>query len=404
MNRRKTEATDDLVLEDVLAQIPDEGGWTVRISRVVAPVNGGKEKTRFLGEWEPSQVSETALAGQWGAGKYLCRPYCGGKGEGVSKTVEIDPDATAIQNAEPYLAPTADHTAENTRMDALTQMQLEHMRQTADLARESSADMMKMILAMIAADGGRPGADLAGIAGLITAVRPADGGGGGLSAVREVIGVAKELMPENKNGGEAGPWDVLGQLVPMAVKAAGNLPALPPAAIASQAPTADPAQNPPRIATAEEQGTPDMQELMKARLDFLKKLNARAAAGQPTEMWADYIEDNAAFEEPCQWLLSVAGAPDFKWPEVWATCRQALPEVEPHEVWFRDLYAELVEIVEVNGNPSVNLPAGELTEGASDDSGKSDTPGTGGNPPDSDSDGGPGQGTADPDLDPAGTD
>jgi hypothetical protein len=385
---RRRQDSEPLELEDVLAQIPDEGGWMVSIYRRHKSLANGNLTDTWLNNWEPAQVSEAALAATYGAGKFVVRPYtdqAGAKGKrGASKTVDIDPEAAGVKQPE-LLVGAYDRGGDDEKLDALTRMQIENLRQNGEIQRQSNADMMKMLLAMIAAQGNGSSLDLGGIAALITATRPPADSSSPLTAVREVIGVAKELLPKD-GGGEAGPWDILGQLVPGMVAAAADRPAaLPAARVETRPPEEGPTDNPPaRIATAEEQDGPEMQNIMKARFDFLAKLNQRAAAGVDPLIWADYCEDNQTFEEPAQWLITIARSPEaYTWPEVWATCLKALPAAAPNEQWFRSLYDALAN------------PAPGPVEVIVDDSGASNSEGRGGNETDVDGNGKPSEGTAD---------
>lgn len=239
-----------------------------------------------------------------------------------------------------------------------------------DFMREQMAMQQNMMLALVTSmKGPDMGALMAGLAAMMTALRPADTTKpvdplamfnsilstyqglkpkeekSELDRLRETAAVIKEFSGDGKAGGIETGWDALATVGKEAIEKfspiVGGMMGVKPPAVATVMTPRAPAPLPvPQLRSADVPVTPvnpddDLQKWLAAQIGFFK---TKAQAGKDPGFWVDYIFENA--EEPgCQAILYAV--------RQGATLENLLsfdPEIAQNPqltLWFREVYTSV---------------------------------------------------------------
>lgn len=333
-----TETLDDSPdLSSILKSLGSDGSWICKIYR--RPRVGNDE---WLCNRMPADVSEAALAEEYGPGKYMVRPWNETENKwGPGKIVNIAANAEGV-----YLPPAIDHGG-NTAQMQMIQLQMQMQQQAAErqfqLMQGFNTSMVGILTAMITAQKPQ---DLASIVSIVKDMQPAAAAGGvgaQLGQLRDIVGLAKELAPAS--GSDDPAISLLTAIVPKFLERGGNggpvMIRPKPNGAAKTAPIDTPAAAAPAPAVVPETPEETEQEKeMKERMRFLKQLKEKAAAHKDVEFWADYIDENGEEAGPA-WILGVVRM--YSWDVLFNGLCQLDKDLEnePYKSWFEKLYQAL---------------------------------------------------------------
>lgn len=316
------EGDDDL--RGILKSLSPDGEWIVKIYRY----QRWSSTPGWICSKAPSEVSEEALAEEFGPGKYLIRPWSESENKwGKAKTVAIDSGEHSLTAQGSTLqAPQYDGSAVADKMLTMQQASTDRMMQMMQAANQQ---MLTLVTAIITSSAGKQIDPIA----LATLFKESNSGGGSNMAMfKDMLGLAKEMVGGG-GAGESDPWlSLITAVVPKVLEARNPTP--PPAQPATPAPPAAAAPAAPGGARTEE------EIVLEERKSFIELLKKKALKNAPIDEWADYIEDNVEDEGP-HFVLGITQ--QYPWPQVAAGLVSLDNELaaEPYLTWFKNLYDAL---------------------------------------------------------------
>jgi hypothetical protein len=319
-------------ISGILKSLSPAGKWTIKIWRML---HAGAQE--WLSERSPEEISERMLAEEYGEGRYLIRPWDQVDQKwGPSKVVHISAEADGVKR-EAVVIPSGNGS--NNFQIELMKLQMTLQQAAADrqfqMMNQFQAAMVGIITAMV---GAQKPQDLASI---VSIVKDMNGGGNNIAALKDIVGLAKELAPGGSSDTDP-MMNMLTMVVPKILDRGGQ-GAPPPAAI----PAAQLA--PPAAAVSAETTAP--QPNRDERWRFLQQLKAKAQKNADVEFWADYIEENEDEEGPAA-ILAYARA--YPWDQVLAGLVQVDADLanDPCRTWFHRLYNALTAPEEAEVMPT----------------------------------------------------
>ena len=336
---RKNEDTEEQDLSGILKSLTPDGGWIVKIYR-----SKGGGMSEYLSKWEPSQVSEEAIGGKWGPGRYLIRPWS----DALNKWA---PAKTLILSKE--VCEESGYTEEGGGMSMMeysgyrrdevsSKDLLAILQNSSDRQMQSFQTMMTSLTTVLAAAmSGRQQVDPIALAQLF---QGKNGTAESLATMRELFGIAKELAPNNASSGD--PFESLlleagKTILPKMFerREPRQIPAVPPSA----------SENPLSAASVPLAAAPEQLEIqteISEQLAFLNKLKTKAlkdAVLEDVEFWAEYIVVNDDEPGPARILFLVK---KFSVDQILAGLEQQDVEFKTNmhlREWFTKLHVELTE-------------------------------------------------------------
>lgn len=323
------EDTPEDRVKRVLADLRDDSRAVVKLYR-----RGAANKIFWCDDFPLSDFDAGGfqlIRERFGPGEYQIRVYGNG---GVKTKADINIMGVSNNPAPVNQTPNNELGAVLSAIQAQNQTMMEFLSRQATPAPvvDSSAQMRSLL-------------EMMQLMKTVTAAPPAPAPspiGEIVSAMRELRGAAKELMPGEAEEREPSMMQMAGQVLPMLREALqqNHAPQIQPIAIPESFAQAAPNPIPEQQSAPQQipQSQPDENEvnaLQKMRLfALLNKLIGMAKENKPHEDGADLLLDDSVPDEVIEFLE----APDW-----WPTLSGVVPDVKPHEAWFLAVRKIVVE-------------------------------------------------------------